>query len=89
MARILILVAENRSFIEGAETMTTVTVSTQIAAPVPRAFQLFTDIEHGPAHVSGIKRIEMLTSGQVGHAVAGNAGGPRCHRQCRNGGDLI
>ena len=56
----LIVGAEDRSFIEGAEIMTTVTVSTQIAAPVPRAFQRFTDVEHGPARVSGIKRIEML-----------------------------
>ena len=43
--------------------MTTVTVSSQIAAPVGRVFQLFTDVEHAPAHVSGIKRIEMLTPG--------------------------
>jgi uncharacterized protein YndB with AHSA1/START domain len=43
--------------------MTTVTVSSQIAAPVERVFQLFTDVEHGPAHVSGIKKIEMLTPG--------------------------
>ena len=41
--------------------MTTVTVSTQIAAPVERVFKLFTDVEHGPSHVSGIKEIEMLT----------------------------
>jgi uncharacterized protein YndB with AHSA1/START domain len=41
--------------------MTTVTVSTQIDAPVDRVFQLFTDVEHGPSHVSGIKDVEMLT----------------------------
>ena len=46
--------------------MATVTVSSQIAAPVERVFQLFTDVEHGAAHVSGIKKIEMLTPGHVG-----------------------
>jgi quercetin dioxygenase-like cupin family protein len=45
--------------------MATVTVSNQIAAPVERVFQLFTDVDHGPAHVSGIKKIEMLTPGQM------------------------
>ncbi|HEX7795163.1 MAG TPA: SRPBCC family protein [Vicinamibacterales bacterium] len=45
--------------------MATVTVSNVIAAPIDRVFQLFTDIEHGPAHVSDIKRIEMLTPGPV------------------------
>ena len=43
--------------------MTTVTVSTQIEAPVERVFNLFTDIEHGPAHVSGIRNVELLTPG--------------------------
>ena len=46
--------------------MATVNVSNQIAAPVDRAFQLFTDIEHGAANVSGIKKIEMLTTGHFG-----------------------
>ena len=45
--------------------MPTVTVSNQVTAPVAQVFQLFTDIEHGPAHVSGIKKIEMLTPGPV------------------------
>jgi uncharacterized protein YndB with AHSA1/START domain len=45
--------------------MTTIKVSSVIAAPVDRVFQLFTDIEHGPAHVSDIKRIEMLTPGPI------------------------
>ena len=45
--------------------MATVTVSNQIAAPIEHVFQHFTDIEHGPAHVSGIKKIEMLTPGVV------------------------
>jgi carbon monoxide dehydrogenase subunit G len=46
--------------------MTTVTVSTQIEAPIERAFQLFTDVERGATHVSGIKKIEMLTTGHFG-----------------------
>jgi uncharacterized protein YndB with AHSA1/START domain len=45
--------------------MATITVSDFVAAPVERVFQLFTDIEHGSAHVSDIKRIEMLTQGPV------------------------
>jgi hypothetical protein len=45
--------------------MATIRVSDVIAAPVDRVFRLFTDIEHGPAHVSDIKRIEMLTPGPV------------------------
>lgn len=43
--------------------MATVTVSNRIAAPVHRVFQQFTDIESGTPHVSGIKKIEMLTPG--------------------------
>jgi uncharacterized protein YndB with AHSA1/START domain len=43
--------------------MATVKVSREMAAPVERVFQLFTDIEHGAEHVSGIKGIEMLTPG--------------------------
>ena len=43
--------------------MATVTVSDRIAAPVEEVFRHFTDIEHGPAHVSGIKKVEMLTPG--------------------------
>ena len=46
--------------------MATVTVSNQIAAPVHRVFQFFTDIESGTPHVSGIKQIEMLTPGRFG-----------------------
>jgi uncharacterized protein YndB with AHSA1/START domain len=45
--------------------MATIKVSNFVAAPVERVFQLFTDIEHGSAHVSDIKRIEMLTPGPV------------------------
>ena len=43
--------------------MTTVTVTSRIAAPVERVFGVFTDIEHSPEHVSGIKKLEILTSG--------------------------
>ena len=43
--------------------MATVKVSSQIAAPVERVFQMFTDIEHGAEHVTNIKKIETLTTG--------------------------
>jgi carbon monoxide dehydrogenase subunit G len=46
--------------------MASVTVTNQIAVPVERAFHLFTDIEHGAAHVSGIKKIEILSHGSFG-----------------------
>jgi uncharacterized protein YndB with AHSA1/START domain len=46
--------------------MSTVTVVSEIAAPVERVFRLFTDVEHGAAHVSGIKKIQMLTPGGFG-----------------------
>jgi hypothetical protein len=46
--------------------MATVNVSSHIAAPIARVFQHFTDLEHGPAHVSGIKKLEMLTPGGFG-----------------------
>ena len=43
--------------------MTTVTVSSRINAPVARVFGQFTDLEHATSHVSGIKKIEVLTQG--------------------------
>ena len=43
--------------------MTTVKVSSQIAVPVERVFQMFTDIEHGAEHVTNIKKIETLSTG--------------------------
>ena len=46
--------------------MATVTVTNQIAAPVHRVFQFFTDIGSGTPHVSGIKQIEVLTQGPFG-----------------------
>jgi uncharacterized protein YndB with AHSA1/START domain len=45
--------------------MATIKVSNVIDAPLERVFQMFTDIEHGPAHVSDIKRIEILTPGPI------------------------
>jgi uncharacterized protein YndB with AHSA1/START domain len=42
--------------------MSTVTVVSEIGAPIAKVFQQFTDIEHGPANVSGIKKVEMLTT---------------------------
>lgn len=46
--------------------MATITVSNQISAPVHRVFEFFTDIQSGPPHVSGIKKIEMMTPGRFG-----------------------
>jgi uncharacterized protein YndB with AHSA1/START domain len=45
---------------------TTIAVSADIEAPIRRVFDLFTDIEHAAEHVSGIKRVEMLTPGTFG-----------------------
>ncbi len=43
--------------------MTTVTVATEIAAPVERVFQVFTDLDQSAARVSNIRKIELLTVG--------------------------
>ena len=43
--------------------MTTVTVDTQVAAPVEQVFEVFTDLEHGAERVSNIQKIEVLTTG--------------------------
>lgn len=43
--------------------MAHIRVSRDIAAPIDKVFDMFTDIEHGARHVSGIKGIEMLTVG--------------------------
>ena len=43
--------------------MTTVTVDTQVAAPVERVFEVFTDLEHGAERVSNIQKIQVLTTG--------------------------
>jgi uncharacterized protein YndB with AHSA1/START domain len=46
--------------------MATVRVSNQFAVPIERVFRYFSDVEHAPAHVSGIRKIEMLTPGPFG-----------------------
>lgn len=46
--------------------MRNVTVSESLDAPVERVFAAFTDIEHNAGRVSGIKAIEMLTTGAFG-----------------------
>ena len=46
--------------------MATITVSNEIAAPVHRVFEYFTDIGSGAPHVSGIKKVAMLTPGKLG-----------------------
>jgi uncharacterized membrane protein len=43
--------------------MTTVSVVTEVAAPVQQVFELFTDLEHSAGRVSNIKEIEVLTTG--------------------------
>jgi carbon monoxide dehydrogenase subunit G len=45
--------------------MATVTVSNHVEAQVEQVFKVFTDIEHVPDRVSGIKKVEMLTPGVV------------------------
>ncbi len=44
--------------------MTTVTVTDRLEAPVDQVFAAFTDIEHSAQRVSGIKGIELLTTGE-------------------------
>jgi uncharacterized membrane protein len=46
--------------------MATITVSNQIDAPVAEVFERFTDLDGSPTRVSGIKAIEMLTTGKFG-----------------------
>ena len=43
--------------------MTTVTVQTEIAAPIARVFEVFTDLEQHSARPSNIRNIELLTVG--------------------------
>ncbi len=45
--------------------MATVTVSNVVAGSVEEVFKHFIDVEHGPEHVSGIKKVEMLTTGPI------------------------
>jgi uncharacterized protein YndB with AHSA1/START domain len=44
-------------------TMTTVKVDSQVAAPVTRVFAVFTDLERSAERVSNIRNIELLTTG--------------------------
>jgi uncharacterized protein YndB with AHSA1/START domain len=44
--------------------MTTITVASQVDAPVERVFETFTDLEHAVERVSNIKKIEVLTAGR-------------------------
>jgi hypothetical protein len=43
--------------------MATVKVSTEVKAPVEQVFKLFTDIEHAPERVAGIKGTEVMSTG--------------------------
>jgi uncharacterized protein YndB with AHSA1/START domain len=43
--------------------VSTITVSSHVAAPVNRVFAVFTDLEHAPGRVKNIKAIELLTPG--------------------------
>ena len=56
----------SRPFRAPTNAFTTVSVSTWIAAPIKRVFDLFTDVEHAPEHVSGIASVDMLTAGPFG-----------------------
>ena len=46
--------------------MATITVANHIAAPLHRVFDVFTDIVSGAPHVTGIKKIELMTPGRFG-----------------------
>lgn len=46
--------------------MTTVTVTSEVEAPVDKTFAMFTDIEHASEHVSGIKEVQVMTTGAFG-----------------------
>jgi hypothetical protein len=46
--------------------MATIKVSRDIKAPVDQVFAMFTDIEHGRDHVSGIRNIEVVSLGPLG-----------------------
>ena len=43
--------------------MTTISVTSQIAAPVDHVFEIFTDLDHLTERVTGITRVEPLTPG--------------------------
>ena len=45
--------------------MAKVRVSSEVKAPVDEVFGLFTDIEHAAERVSGIKKIEIMSTGPI------------------------
>ena len=45
--------------------MAKVRVSSEVKAPVDQVFGLFTDIEHAAERVSGIKKIEIMSTGPI------------------------
>ncbi|MET0167552.1 MAG: SRPBCC family protein [Vicinamibacterales bacterium] len=45
--------------------MAKVRVSSEVRAPVDQVFGLFTDIEHAAERVSGIKKIEIMSTGPI------------------------
>jgi uncharacterized protein YndB with AHSA1/START domain len=40
-------------------------VSTEIGAPVEKVFELFTDMEHAAEHVSGIRKLDVMSTGPI------------------------
>jgi uncharacterized protein YndB with AHSA1/START domain len=56
----------SRPFRALVNTSTTVSVSSRIDAPIRRVFEMFTDLDHAAARVSGIMNIEMLRPGPFG-----------------------
>ena len=42
------------------------TLSKHIAAPLERVFSVFTDFAHAAENIRGIKKLELLTHGQIG-----------------------
>lgn len=43
--------------------MARISVSTEVKAPVEQVFALFTDVEHAPEHVTGIRKIDVMSTG--------------------------
>ena len=46
--------------------MATITVTNEIAAPLHRVFEFFSDSRSSSPHVSGIKKIDVMTAGRFG-----------------------
>lgn len=45
--------------------MSTVTVRTKVAAPANVVFEVASDLAHAAEHISGIKKLELLTDGPI------------------------